>query len=80
MTKVFPREGRGLRNAPVLVLQSLSTPAVLLEIGFATNPENKTKLKDKKIQKAVADALTRSIKNTFRTMVHYEKNRWSRME
>lgn len=67
MGKVFPREGRGLINAPVLVLQSLTAPAVLLEMGFATNLENKKKLRDKKIQQAVADALTKSIKKYFST-------------
>ncbi len=67
MGRVFPREGRGLRNAPVLVLQSMTAPAVLLEMGFATNLENKKKLRDKKIQQAVADALTKSIKKYFST-------------
>ncbi|MEA2014955.1 MAG: N-acetylmuramoyl-L-alanine amidase [Thermodesulfobacteriota bacterium] len=65
MGRVFPREGRGLRNAPVLVLESITTPAVLLEMGFATNLDNSPKLKDKKIQKAIADALARSIKKYF---------------
>ena len=65
--RVFPRKGRGLRNAPVLVLQSLTAPAVLLEAGFATNLEDKKKLKDEKIQKDIADALTKSIKEYFST-------------
>jgi len=67
MGRVLPREGRGLINAPVLVLQSVEAPAVLLEIGFATNIENKNKLKDKEFQKVVADALTKSIKEYFST-------------
>jgi len=67
MGKVFPREGRGLINAPVLVLQSMTAPAVLLEMGFATNLENKKKLRDKKIQQSVADALSKSIKKYFST-------------
>ncbi|MBN2538542.1 MAG: N-acetylmuramoyl-L-alanine amidase [Deltaproteobacteria bacterium] len=65
--RVFPRKGRGLRNAPILVLESLTTPAVLLEIGFATNLEDKKLLKDEKIQKDVADALTESIQEYFST-------------
>ncbi|MCD6485792.1 MAG: N-acetylmuramoyl-L-alanine amidase [Syntrophobacterales bacterium] len=67
MGKVFPREGRGLINAPVLVLQSITAPAILLEMGFATNIESKKKLRDEKIQKAVADALSKSIKKYFST-------------
>ncbi|MBW2545170.1 MAG: N-acetylmuramoyl-L-alanine amidase [Deltaproteobacteria bacterium] len=65
--RVFPRKGRGLRNAPVLVLQSLTAPAVLLEAGFATNLKDRKKLKDEKIQKDIADALTKSIKEYFST-------------
>jgi N-acetylmuramoyl-L-alanine amidase len=65
--KVFPRKGRGLRNAPILILQSLKTPAVLLEIGFATNLKEKKLLKDEKIQQDVADAITKSIQEYFST-------------
>ena len=65
--RVFPRKGRGLRSAPVLALQSLTTPAVLLEVGFATSRKDRKKLKDEKIQKDVADALTKSIKEYFST-------------
>ena len=63
--RVFPRKGRGLRNAPILILQSLKTPAVLLEIGFATNLKDKKLLKDEKIQQDVADAVTKSIQEYF---------------
>ena len=63
--RVFPRKGRGLMNAPVLALRSLTAPAVLLEMGFATNLKNRKELKDEKVQKAVADALTKSIKEYF---------------
>ncbi len=67
MEKIFPREGRGLRNAPIFVLQSMTMPGVLLETGFATNLENKKKLKDKKVDKAIADAISESIKKYFST-------------
>ncbi|TFG93645.1 MAG: N-acetylmuramoyl-L-alanine amidase [Syntrophobacterales bacterium] len=67
MGTVFPRKGRGLRNAPVHSLQSLSIPAVLLESGFATNLEEKKKLRDIDVQKSIADALTRSIQQYFTT-------------
>jgi len=67
MGKVFPRKGRGLRDAPVHALQSLATPAILLEFGFATNLEDRKKLRDMDIQKSIADALTRSIQQYFTT-------------
>jgi N-acetylmuramoyl-L-alanine amidase len=62
---VFPRKGRGLREAPVPVLQGLTIPAVVVEIGFATNPEDKKKLADENVQKAVAQALGRGIQQYF---------------
>ncbi|MBW2561902.1 MAG: N-acetylmuramoyl-L-alanine amidase [Deltaproteobacteria bacterium] len=64
---VFPRKGRGLRDAPVHLLRSLTTPAILLEVGFSTNIEDRKKLRDTKVQKSVADALTRSVKKYFLT-------------
>jgi len=67
MGMVFPRKGRGLRDAPVHLLQSLTTPAILLEVGFSTDIEDRKQLKDTKVQKSVATALTRSVKEYFRT-------------
>jgi N-acetylmuramoyl-L-alanine amidase len=63
--KVFPREGRGIRNAPVFVLDGLSVPAVEIELGFATHIKSKKKLDDEEIQKSIADGLSRSIKEFF---------------
>jgi N-acetylmuramoyl-L-alanine amidase len=63
--KVFPREGRGIRSAPMLVLDDLSVPAVQIELGFATNIKTKKKLDDEEIQKSIADGLSKSIKEFF---------------
>jgi N-acetylmuramoyl-L-alanine amidase len=63
--KVFPREGRGIRSAPVFILDGLSVPAVEIELGFATNIKTKKKLDDEEIQKSIADALSKSIKEFF---------------
>ncbi len=62
MGAVFLRQGRGLRSAPVQILQPLEIPAILLEIGFSTSVDDRKKIKDEEIQKAVADALVMSIK------------------
>ena len=67
MEGVFPRKGRGLREAPVHLLQSLTIPAILLEVVFATNLEDRKKLRDTKVQESVAGALTRSVKKYFLT-------------
>jgi len=66
MGKIFPRKDRGLRSAPVLVLEGLTVPAVVLEIGFATNTEDKKKLLDQTTQKSIARALAKSIEEFFK--------------
>jgi len=65
MEKVFPRMDRGLREGPVLVLQGLNIPAVVLEVGFATNPKDRKKLTDEGMQRFVSHALAESIKEFF---------------
>ncbi len=60
---VFPRQDRGLRDAPVLILQTLTIPAVVLEIGFATN--DRKKLQEESIQAAVAKAIADSVREFF---------------
>jgi N-acetylmuramoyl-L-alanine amidase len=65
MDSVFPRKSRGIRDASIPVLEGLSIPAVVVEIGFATNPEDRKKMVDGKTQSAVAHALYQSIKDFF---------------
>jgi N-acetylmuramoyl-L-alanine amidase len=62
---VFPRMDRGLRDAPLLILQNLSIPAIDLEIGFSTNPGDRKKLQEESIQAAVAKAVAESVKEFF---------------
>lgn len=65
MGRVFPRKGRGLREAPVYLFGSLKAPAILLEVGFSTHLDERKKLRDPKIQQAIADALTDSVMEYF---------------
>lgn len=65
LQSVFPRKGRGLREAGVPILETLTIPAVVLEMAFATNPEDKAALTDMKSQQAIVQALSRSIKEFF---------------
>ncbi|MGZ3596230.1 MAG: N-acetylmuramoyl-L-alanine amidase family protein [Syntrophales bacterium] len=65
MDKVFPRKSRGLRDSHVPALEGLSIPAVVVEIGFATNPEDRKKIVDASTQAAIAHALCQSIKDFF---------------
>jgi N-acetylmuramoyl-L-alanine amidase len=65
MGKVFPRKSRGLRDSAAPSLEGLSIPAVVVEIGFATNPEDRKKFLDAKTQEAIAHALCQSIRDFF---------------
>jgi N-acetylmuramoyl-L-alanine amidase len=59
---VFPRKSRGLRNAPLVIFKGLQTSAVVVEIGFAGNQEDKKKMMDENVRSAVARALSKSIR------------------
>jgi N-acetylmuramoyl-L-alanine amidase len=61
MDALFPRKGRGLREADVPVMEGVSIPALVVEIGFATNPEEKKKLLSGNTQTEIAKALAKSI-------------------
>lgn len=65
LDSVFPRKSRGIRDAPIPVFEGLSIPAVLVEIGFATNPEDRKKITDVTTQNSIAQALYRSIKDFY---------------
>ena len=66
LERVFPRKGRGLRDAPVPLLEGLAVPAVVVEVGFATHPEERKRLLDPAIQKAIARALSVALSEYFR--------------
>src|ERR1035437_9932442 len=61
MDTLFPRKGRGLREADVPIMEGMTIPALVVEIGFATNPEEKKKLLSGNTQTEIAKALAKSI-------------------
>ena len=63
---VFPRKGRGLRDAPDPLLDGLNLPGLVVEVGFATNPEDRQKLNEAETQRAVARALVKGLRDYFR--------------
>lgn len=65
--KIFPRKNRGLRTAPIFILEGLTIPAVVIELGFATNIQDRKKLMNKKVQKSIAAAVGKSIKEYLTT-------------
>ncbi|MEN6622899.1 MAG: N-acetylmuramoyl-L-alanine amidase [Smithella sp.] len=63
---LFPRKGRGLREADIPVLEGINVPAVAVEISFASKPEEKKKLLSADSQTEIAKNLAKSIKAFFR--------------
>lgn len=63
---LFPRKGRGMRKADLPVTDGLFVPAVSVEMGFATNPDEKKKLLSAKTQADIARTLANSIKTFSR--------------
>ncbi len=66
LNTLFPRKGRGLRKADLPVTDGLLVPAMSVEIGFATNADDKKKLLSAKTQADVAKAVAKSIKAFYR--------------
>jgi N-acetylmuramoyl-L-alanine amidase len=62
---LFPRRGRGLREAETPILEGMTIPAVVVEIGFATNPEERKNLLSANSQSEIAKTLAKSIKLYF---------------
>ncbi len=66
LNTLFPRKGRGLRRADFSATENLFVPVVVVEMGFATNPEDRNKLLSPHTQTEIAKALAKSIKIFFR--------------
>ena len=54
-------ESRGVKQAPFKVLMGATMPAVLVEIGFITNPEEEARLKDGAYRDKIAQAIIDSV-------------------
>src|SRR5437660_4737334 len=57
MTQTLRISSRGVKQAGFYVLGGAAMPAVLLEIGFVTNPREERKLKDMKYRDEIARAI-----------------------
>jgi N-acetylmuramoyl-L-alanine amidase len=62
---VFPRKGRGLREAPSPLLDRMTIPGLVVEIGFLTTPEERKKLSDEETRRALARALLKGLRAYF---------------
>lgn len=52
---------RGIKQAPFRVLKGATMPAVLVEVGFLSNPEEEQRLADPGYQQRIAEALYQSL-------------------
>ena len=57
---VLPRKDRGLREAPIRIQASI--PALVIELGFASNPDEKKQITSKETQKKLSTALAASVR------------------
>lgn len=57
----LPGPGRGVKQAPFVVLMGVNMPAALLEIGFLTHPDEEHALQSAKHQKAIARAVRAAV-------------------
>ena len=56
---------RGVKQAPFRVLVGATMPAVLVEVGFISNPAEEKKLKSPEFQQSLADAISRAVVKFF---------------
>lgn len=52
---------RGVKQAPFSVLMGAAMPAVLVELGFLSNPEEEQRLLDPEYERQLTDALVRAV-------------------
>jgi N-acetylmuramoyl-L-alanine amidase len=62
---IFPRKGRGLREAPYPLFDTLTLPGLVVEIGFVTQSEDRKKLTDQEKQKGLARAMVKGLQAYF---------------
>ncbi|MCH9650719.1 MAG: N-acetylmuramoyl-L-alanine amidase [Deltaproteobacteria bacterium] len=61
---------RGVKQAPFKVLMGASMPAVLVELGFISNPREEAKLQDPAYRAQLVEALVRAVSRYKATVEH----------
>jgi len=70
LRRMHPGPDRGIKQANFAVLRTSFMPAVLVEIGFGTNPSEAAFLSDSRRQRELAGAIA---DGTVRYLAHYER-------
>jgi N-acetylmuramoyl-L-alanine amidase len=60
---------RGVQQAPLYVLMGVQAPAILVEVGFISHPDEGKRLEDPKYQLALAEAIGEGVKVFLEQMV-----------
>jgi N-acetylmuramoyl-L-alanine amidase len=58
-------ENRGIKQAPFRVLSGAAMPAVLVEVGFISHPEEEKQLRSAAFQESVATAIAKAVAEFF---------------
>jgi N-acetylmuramoyl-L-alanine amidase len=70
LRRVHPGPNRGVKQANFAVLRNSYMPAVLIELGFGTNPREAAYLGERARQRELADAIAAA---TLEYLAHYER-------
>jgi N-acetylmuramoyl-L-alanine amidase len=67
LNQALELKDRGVKQAPFRVLMGAAMPAVLVELGFISNPEEETKLQSPAYRAELVEALVRAISRYLET-------------
>ncbi|MGM0502221.1 MAG: N-acetylmuramoyl-L-alanine amidase family protein [Bacillota bacterium] len=65
LIKIQPKNYRTIKTAPYYVLQKSEITAVLVEVGFISNPQDRKRITNPQKQEKIAEAITTGIINYF---------------
>jgi len=65
LAKIHPGPNRGVKQAPLAVITNALMPAVLVEVGFLSNRDEETLLRQREFQEDAATAVANAIRAFF---------------
>ncbi|MBI4349448.1 MAG: N-acetylmuramoyl-L-alanine amidase, partial [Elusimicrobia bacterium] len=63
LARTVPLPDRGVKQAAFYVLRGTNAPAVLVEMGFVSNPSEETKLDNKAFRRKIVDGIYGGIRD-----------------
>ena len=70
LIKIQPENYRSIKTAPYYVLEESNITAVLVEVGFISNPKDRKRITNHKNQEKIAKAIKIGIINYFNNNLH----------